>query len=265
MNVYGKHCHSDSCTKRPSFNFEGSKKTMYCKEHAEQGMVNIVQKRCAHASCTRQPSYNVEGTTTPLYCVLHAEDNMVSVCHKRCLHVSCIKQPSFNVAGGAKAVYCKQHAQHGMVNVVNKRCSHDSCTQRPKYNTVGGKPGYCKHHAEEGMVFVFTVCCSHDSCNTGPGWGAIVDSSPSVCARHKSDISGGLAIDFKARCKVAGCGKISRWGLDGHQPTHCSTHGPLENGLVCILRSETRKKRKHSPSNNGVGASSFTVETQIDF
>ena len=41
VHVPARRCSHDSCTKRPSFNVEGSKTAVYCKQHAEDGMVNI--------------------------------------------------------------------------------------------------------------------------------------------------------------------------------------------------------------------------------
>ena len=49
-----------------------------------------------------------------------------------------------------------------------------------------------------------------------------------MCGYHKSDILGSPVINFRARCKLAGCGKISSWGQGGKQLTHCPDHGPLE-------------------------------------
>ncbi|CAM9987660.1 unnamed protein product, partial [Laminaria digitata] len=46
IRATSRRCSHDSCPRRPSFNFKGSKSAMYCKEHAEDGMVDIVTKRC---------------------------------------------------------------------------------------------------------------------------------------------------------------------------------------------------------------------------
>ncbi|CAN0512697.1 unnamed protein product [Laminaria digitata] len=40
VNVRSKRCMHEACTTRPSYNFEGRKK-VYCKLHAEDGMVNL--------------------------------------------------------------------------------------------------------------------------------------------------------------------------------------------------------------------------------
>ncbi|CAN0034567.1 unnamed protein product, partial [Laminaria digitata] len=57
-----------------------------------------------------------------MYCKQHAEDGRVNVRHKRCLHGTWSSLPSFYVKGSKPPVICKQHAVDGMVNVVSKRC-----------------------------------------------------------------------------------------------------------------------------------------------
>ncbi|CAN0588986.1 unnamed protein product, partial [Laminaria digitata] len=67
-------------------------------------------KFCSHNSCTRQPSFSLVGRKTAAYCKQHAENGMVDVRNKRCLHDSCTTQPIFNLVGSKTAAYCKQHA-----------------------------------------------------------------------------------------------------------------------------------------------------------
>ncbi|CAN0479868.1 unnamed protein product, partial [Scytosiphon promiscuus] len=124
---------------------------------------------------------------------------------KRCLHDSCAKGPSFNVEGSKMAAYCKQHADQGMVNVSSKRCSHSLCTRQPT-------------------------------------WGLLIDSAA------KGDILGSPVINFKQRCKAKDCMSVSRWGLNGLQPTHCRNHGPLEVGLVCTVGRARCNKSSINPS-----------------
>ena len=161
---------------------------------------------------------------------------MVDVRSRRCTVDLCTKRPRFNVEGSKTAVYCKQHAQGGMVNVHVKHCLRDSCSRGASYNIEGSTTAaYCKQHAVEGMVAVRCQCCSHDGCTRLPSWGVPTQGAPTVCAHHKSDIVGDRVINFRARCKVPGCSRVSRWGLLGVQPTHCPEHGILANGLVCTV------------------------------
>ena len=50
-------------------------------------MVNVRNIRsCSYATCTKIPSFNVEASETPSYCKQHADDDMVDVVRRRCLH-----------------------------------------------------------------------------------------------------------------------------------------------------------------------------------
>ena len=162
--------------------------------------------------------------------------------------------------------YCKEHAEDGMVDVRSKRCVHGSCNTRPNFGTEGSKRGmYCKLHADEGMVNIRSKRCSHVSCSKQPAWGTVTDGTATVCASHKNDLLDGLVINFKAICKVARCGKISRWGLYGKQPTHCRNHGPLQEGLVDTVGTDSSKACFRSSSSRALNGPSRDVKTECLF
>ena len=73
---------NDACTTEPTFNVKGVKQTVYCKQHAEGGMVDVCNKHCFHDSCTRKPSFIVKGIKQTVYRKQHAEEGMVDVCKK---------------------------------------------------------------------------------------------------------------------------------------------------------------------------------------
>ena len=79
---------------RDSFNFDGIKAPAYCKQHAEDGMVDVRSKRCLHQSCVRHPSFNFDGIKAPAYCKQHAEDGMVNVRTRHSLLDNCINGPA---------------------------------------------------------------------------------------------------------------------------------------------------------------------------
>ena len=47
-------------------------------------MVDVKHKRCKEIGCNKQPSYNIEGESNRLYCKNHANKGMVDVTNKRC-------------------------------------------------------------------------------------------------------------------------------------------------------------------------------------
>ena len=51
-----KKCAHEGCMKiSPVFNKPGEKRGFLCKEHKEEGMVDVQSKRCAHEGCLMQP------------------------------------------------------------------------------------------------------------------------------------------------------------------------------------------------------------------
>lgn len=124
-----KICSHQSCTKRPTLNFEGVRKAAYCKLHSE-GRTSV-----PGAACRR-----------------HAQIPVLQCCRQQ---ASRTKIPYFNVAGSKTALYCKKHAVDGMADVRSKRCLHGCCSTRPTYNFNGkGSAACCKQHAADGMVYV---------------------------------------------------------------------------------------------------------------
>ncbi|CAM9677328.1 unnamed protein product [Laminaria digitata] len=115
------------------------------------------------------------------------------------------------------------------------------------------------------MVNVRTIPCLHNSCKKSARWGVMTNSAPTACTRHKGEIFGGPVIDFKAICTVAGCSKLSRWGLDGKQPTHCRDHGPLQEELVLTVGMSCSKIKGRSPSYTAVRTPSSHVKTECAF
>ncbi|CAM9457002.1 unnamed protein product [Laminaria digitata] len=210
---------------------------VYCKLHAEDGMVDVYLKRCLHDSCTKAPSYNFEGRKPAVYCKKHAEDGMVGVYGRRCLHDSCTKRPGYNFKGN-KSAYCKQHAEDGMVDVLHRRCLHKSCRKIPSFNFEGEIQAYCKQHAEDGMVDVRSkrskrspnVSCTAIGASPLPS----TDDVPTVCALLKKEILDDpvKSVNVETLCDAVDCLKKPGCGMDGKQLTRCLDHAPLEDGLA---------------------------------
>ena len=107
------------------------------------------------------------------------------------------------------------HAVDGMVEVVSTRFSNDCCTKQPKFNFEGSKTvAYCRRHTDNGMLNVPTKRCIHKSCLARPGWFLLTEGGAPACLRHRGDLLGGPVIDFTAKCRVAGCTSVSRWGVE---------------------------------------------------
>ncbi|CAN0459157.1 unnamed protein product, partial [Scytosiphon promiscuus] len=55
----------------PSFNIAGSKKPLFCKQHAGDGMVDVRSKRCSHDACSRMPAWGVFSDVSGSVCADH--------------------------------------------------------------------------------------------------------------------------------------------------------------------------------------------------
>jgi EsV-1-7 cysteine-rich motif len=180
-------CRDVCCTTQPNYNIPGEKKGIFCKDHATEGMVNVVAKRCEHPDCEVRPSYNVPGASKGVFCKDHATEGMVDVKNKRCEHPECVKQPAYNVPGAAKGIFCKDHATEGMVDVIHKRCQHPDCEVRPSYNVPGASTGvFCKDHSTEGMVDVIHKRCQHPDCDIRPNFNVPGEKRGLFCVVHKT-------------------------------------------------------------------------------
>ena len=216
-------CQYGDCEKTPSYNYVGKTKRLYCKLHAELGMVNVKNPRCKHPECKIKPCYNKEGERKGLYCKEHATPDMVDVVSPKCKHPECKCRPNFNKKGERKGLYCKEHATPDMVNVVSPRCKHPECKCRPNFNKAGESKGlYCKEHAKPGMVDVVNPKCKHPSCDKQPNYNKEGESKGLYCKDHKKP---GM-IDVKSqRCKHPSCDKQPNYNKEGESKgLYCKDH-----------------------------------------
>ena len=132
-------CIHPGCKTRPNYNNEGETKALYCSEHKQDAMVNVISKTCFHEGCKKQPTYNNEGETKALYCSEHKQDGMVNVKSKTCIHEGCKTIPNYNNECETKALYCSEHKLQGMVDIKHRTCKTYLCSTRvtEKYD------GYC--------------------------------------------------------------------------------------------------------------------------
>jgi hypothetical protein len=82
-------CQKENCETSPSFNLPGEKKGIYCAEHKENGMVNVVSRKCQKENCNKQSLFNFPEEKKGIYCFNHKEDGMVDVVHKKCQTLLC--------------------------------------------------------------------------------------------------------------------------------------------------------------------------------
>lgn len=200
----GRRCARRGCHLDATFGTSGWRTRTHCRQHAEDGMVDVTKKACSKEGCSRQASHGVGCSGAKVYCTRHALNGMVGM-GMLCNHEDCTTRASFGPRGTRGATYCKQHAAEGMVNVARKPCGRKGCLRYPTFNKEGSRGGvYCRNHAEEGMVNVANKRCRFDGCRTQPAFGYDHDKIRRYCRKHA--LQGTVDVASK-RCQFEGCRK----------------------------------------------------------
>jgi hypothetical protein len=141
VDVVHKTCCFPDCKTQPVFNFINEKPKFCCK-HKLEGMVDTKNKKCKHENCIKQCSFNFDNEKYGIYCLNHKENGMIDVINQFniCSYDNCKNRPSYNYKGETKGIYCSTHKKEYMINVKNKKCKANLClgtSANPKYK------GYC--------------------------------------------------------------------------------------------------------------------------
>ena len=240
-----RKCRQRGCTKTPSFGVAGTKKREVCREHATEGMVDLIKKKCIHHDCTKIPSFGVEGTKKVEFCRGHAKEGMTDLrSRKKCAHHDCTKQPSFGVEGTKNMEFCREHTKEGMVYLRNKTCVHHGCAKRPSHGLAGTKKvEFCSDHANEGMVDLRTKKCAHHDCNKCAWLGVAGTKKREFCRQHAKD---GMVNTNSKKCAHKGCSKQPSFGVAGTKKVEfCREHA--KNEMIDLIS----KKCSHQGCDKG--------------
>jgi hypothetical protein len=218
-----KLCIYEKCITRPSFNFEGNKKPLYCFAHKLKEMIDVISTKCIYKNCIIQPIYNYEGEIKASFCSQHKQEGMIDIKNKTCIFEGCKTMPIYNYNGETKRLYCALHKLNDMVNVKHKKCLQEGCKTRPSYNFEDQLNGlYCSKHKLEKMINVVSYTCNYVGCKTYPLFNFEGETKGLYCASHRQD---GM-IDIKnKRCIYEGCKTIPAYNFNGKiKRLYCATH-----------------------------------------
>jgi hypothetical protein len=267
-------CEYEGCEVRPSCNFKGESRGIYCGAHKLHGMINVVYKRCEAGGCTRMPGFNFEGQTERRYCSSHKLDGMVNVAGNTPLNLG--QDHSFPsqdetsssffgdpVDGQTDSVYSKKRflTDDFPEELTKKprrtpkpkggRCEAEGCKKHPSFNMkglVGGR--FCSAHKMEGMIDVISKRC--EECNKQAAFNFEGQTRGRFCSSHKA--VGMINVKDKL-CEMVGCSKYPTANFEGLSGRRfCTTH-KLE-GMINFTnkRCEAVGCLKH-PKFNFVGKS----------
>ena len=183
-------CKYPECQKYASYGPADTNNRIYCKEHAEDGMVAERQDKrtCIHPDHSNgkyvRASFNFSDEKKPLYCKAHAQEGMINFNNRNNMCQACQKkQPSFGIEG-QKATHCAKCAdKNTMVDLISNLCTYQECRKNATYGIVGQKATRCKQHAEECMLDVKNSKCK--LCHKQPTYG--LGKKATHCFDHKTE------------------------------------------------------------------------------
>jgi len=113
-------CNHIGCTTRPTFNYEGENKGLYCREHSEPNMINVKDKTCNHIGCTTRPSYGLPGHFST-YCATHKKEGYMTYSKKKCMLKNCKELALYN--NNSKVPQrCETHKEENDINLIERTC-----------------------------------------------------------------------------------------------------------------------------------------------
>jgi hypothetical protein len=164
VDIKSVRCSEIGCKKRPTFNFEGQSKAIYCATHKKDGMIDIKNVRCSEIGCKKSPAFNFEGQSKAIYCATHKKDGMIDIKNARCIKIGCKKRPTFNFEGQSKAIYCATHKKDGMIDIKNVRCSEIGCKIHARFGQLYGPARHCAKHKQANEFIARFPTCQKCSC-----------------------------------------------------------------------------------------------------
>jgi hypothetical protein len=207
------------CTSRASYNIEGKKTGMYCKQHKTEGMIYVLKVDfCEEADCKTRPSFNFIDQDKPIYCNKHKKENMINIKDNRCITDNCLTIASYNFANTKKYLYCNDHKLQDMINLRSKKCEFDGCNSLPTYNKIGETiKRFCAKHKEKDMINVKCKKCIEPGCNMEALCNFVGEKKRLYCCRHKMNLM------------VSLCDTICKY----NSVSNCNTKGNKKYDLYC--------------------------------
>ena len=203
------------CDKQPCFNLPGNTEGIFCNDHKEEGMINVIQKNCEHEGCTKQPCYNLPTEHFGKLCATHKTTHMVNVRERRCEYDKCIRKPFYNLPFETRGRFCKEHKKDDMIDVLSELCDHEDCNKRATFNYYGKKAKFCATHKEDEMIDVKTTRCERTECMIVPVFNLPGRKRGRFCFEHREP---GMEDVKNKRCKTHLCSII----LSGSTKDYCA-------------------------------------------
>jgi len=238
-----KNCISEKTNKRTqaSYGFLKDKKVIFCKEHKQDGMVDLRSNKCVDCQLENvehipQASYGQEGEKA-IHCIKHALDSDVDLKSKKCNVTGCKNQAIWGVD---KKVRCGEHKKEGDKNLANSYCIHGGCGLTASYGYENKKKRiYCKEHSKgkENIVnLVPYAICKH--CEKEASYGT-EKLGRQVCKDHAKEYPEYINLKNTNYCIEENCGLIASFGHEKGKPLYCQTHN--KDNLKNVVKTRCLK------------------------
>jgi hypothetical protein len=74
-----QYCQQEGCEIQAHFGSDEDKVRRFCKEHKEEGHVDVASKRCEHEGCESRPTYGSKEDGIRRFCLKHKGAHHVNV------------------------------------------------------------------------------------------------------------------------------------------------------------------------------------------
>jgi hypothetical protein len=211
IDVVHKKCYELNCNKIPNFNLPKETTGLYCLDHKNEYMIDVVSKKCFEENCMKRANFNLPTESRGLYCVEHKNENMININTKKCFEELCMKRPNFNLPTESIGLYCAEHKKKNMINVIDKRCFEELCMKRPNFNLPTESIGlYCAEHKKKNMINVNSKKCCQEKCIKQARFNLPSEKKGIYCSEHKND----YMIDiYRLKCFEKNCSKRPHYNL----------------------------------------------------
>jgi hypothetical protein len=173
INITTRRCLGNGCMKHPTFNHPGAKIGLYCKDHAEDGMVDTINAFCNHTGCNTRAKFGFVGKIMSR-CSTHRLQGMIKSPTRKCCTSRCINVGTHEFCGQR---YCETHAPPNSENLgvaTCTVCSLDGILTGGKCETCDPQVIQIRRHAKEnrvkdvftaaGLTFVHDRALEYQSC-----------------------------------------------------------------------------------------------------
>ena len=233
-DINNKHLVCKDCDKRASFGYVGYS-IEKCKDHIEEGMVDLNSTKCEHNGCLVQPTF---GFTKAVRCRTHIIEGMIDLKSAKCEYSECESQAAY---GYDFKIRCAKHRETDMSIVYKTQvCQHEGCDKFSGFNVEGDKRKYCFEHKKDHMINVINNFCSYDGCNILASFGYEPIRARERCTTHQ--------LPNMIQLSQQMCNKCKEVTMNPKYRPHCYTcHAGLYPNSVKLVELRTKENAYIKP------------------